>query len=199
MKRSAKKSGEITGAQADNLLAAADHAKQIRKPLNTFLTIHWDNQGGDGTVQERNSRLRTNVRKWLERKGEKLTAVWVLERGINTGLHGHYLIHVPHRRLTGFKEMLPKWTGFEALPRDQWPPEQRQPHVLGYGQDGIWQLARVYNSVGLQRYILKGVKDRWRSRGIRHRDQGIVIGKRVGNTHNLGEPARSSYQPPAAA
>jgi len=190
MTRSHRETREITGAQAENLEAANYYAEQIEKPLNAFLTIHWDNQGGDGTVQERNGRLRTNVRKWLGRKDQDLAAIWVLERGVVSGLHGHYLIHVPRRLLAGFKDMLPQWTGVAALPRDQWPAEQLKPHVLGYGEDGIWQLARVYNSVGLQRYLLKGVKDRWRSHGIRHKDQGIVIGKRCGNTHNLGETAR---------
>jgi len=33
----------------------------------------------------------------------------------------------------------------------------------------------------------------------RHKDQGIVIGKRCGWTHNLGEAARDRYEPPAAA
>jgi len=200
MLRSDRKSGEITGSQADNLWAAAFHAEKIGKPLNAFLTIHWDNQGGDKTVQEQNSRMLICARRWLGRRDQDLAAVWVIERGTVSGPHAHNLIHVPRRLLTGFKDMLPKWTEIPALPKNQWPAEQRKSqHVLGYGQDGIWELRRVYDNVGLQRYILKGVKDRWHGLGIRHKDQGLVIGKRCGSSHNLGGAARLSYQPPTAA
>ncbi len=59
---------------------------------------------------------------------------------------------------------------------------------------------RVYDhGVGLRRYVLKGAADCWYRYGIRHKDQGIVIGKRCGYSNNLGEMARSRYQPPAAA
>ena len=95
MARSDRKSGEITGTQVDNLWVAALHADQIGQPLNAFLTIHWDNQGGDGTVQERNSRLLICARRWLDRRNQDLAAIWVIEHGTVSGQHAHNLIHVP--------------------------------------------------------------------------------------------------------
>jgi len=200
MARSDRKSWEIAGNQADKIWAAAFHADQVGKPLHAFLTIHWDNQGGDGTVQERNSHLLICARRWLGRRNEDLACVWVIERGTVSGLHAHNLIHVPRRLLAGFTGMLPRWTGIPALPKDQWPDMKRKQHVLGYGQDGIWQLMRVYDhGVGLRRYLLKGASDRWHRLGIRHEDQGMVVGKRCGSSNNLGPTARGRYQPPAAA
>jgi len=196
-----RQSVEITGLQTDKLWAAANHAWKIGTPLNAFLTIHWDNQGGTGTVQERNSHLLICARRWLGRRDQDLACAWVIERGTVSGLHAHNLIHVPRHLLASFTDMLPRWTRIPALPKDQWPAEQRQKqHVLGYGQDGVWQLMRVYDhGVGLRRYVLKGAADRWHRYGIRHKDQGIVIGKRCGSSNNLGRTARSRYQPPAAA
>jgi len=201
MAKSERKSGEITGTQADKIWEAANHAEQIRQPLNAFLTIHWDNQGGSGTVQERNSHLLIKVRHWLCRRDHDLAVIWVIDHGIVSGQHAHNLINVPRNLLPGFKDMLPQWTGIPALPRDQWPAEKRRKrHVLGYGQDGIWHFERLYDhGVGLRRYILKGAVDRYHRYGIRQMDQGMVIGKRCGTSNSLGKAARSRYLPPAAA
>jgi len=201
MARSDRKSGEITGYQTDNLWAAAFHADQIGQTLNAFLTIHWDNQGGDGTVQERNSHMLICARRWLERRNQDLTAIWVIEHGTVSGLHAHNLIHVPRHLLASFTGMLPQWTGIPALPKDQWKLDMKnKQHVQGYGQDGIWHLMRIYDhGIGLRRYLLKGAADRWHRLGIRHKDQGVVQGKRCGSSNNLGPTARSRYQPPAAA
>jgi len=200
MARSDRKSVEITALQTDNLWAAANHAWKIGTPLNAFLTIHWDNQGGPGTVQDRNSRLLICARRWLDRRGQPLASIWVIERGTVSGLHAHNLIHVPRHLLASFTDMLPRWTRIPALPKDQWPDMPRKQHVQGYGQDGVWQLMRVYDhGVGLRRYLLKGAADQRHRYGIRYEDQGIVIGKRCGYSNNLGRTARSRYQPPAVA
>ena len=209
MAKSDRRSWEITGSQADKIWDAAFHADELGMPLNAFLTIHWDNQGrGSGehgieavTVQERNSRLLICARRWLGRRDVDLACVWVIERGfVAGGLHAHNLIYVPRHLLAGFTGMLPRWTGNPAVPKDQWPDMKRKEHVLGYGQDGIWQLMRVYDhGVGLRRYLLKGASDRWNRLGIRHSDQGIVVGKRCGSSNNLGPTARGRYRPPAVA
>ena len=54
---------------------------------------------------------------------------------------------------------------------------KRKQHVLGYGQDRVWQLERVYDHVGLLRYMLKGTVDRWHryavSLGVERRQRPI--------------------------
>jgi len=201
MARSDRKSSQLEAYQGDKIWRARLHAEQIGKPLNAFLTINWDNQSGTGTVQERNARLRTCARRWLDRRRkQKLTAVWVIERGPGGSLHAHNLIHVPRHLLAGFTGMLPQWTGVPALPKEKWPPEKRKQHVLGYGEDGIWHFERLYDhGTRVMRYMLKGCPYLWHSHGVQYHDQGVVIGQRCGNTQNLGEAARDHYQPPAAA
>jgi len=200
MAKANRKSEVITGLQVDELWAAANHAEEIGRPLNAFLTVHWDNQDGKGTVQERNSRLLICARRWLDRRGQPLACVWVIERGILSGLHAHNMIHVPRKHLAGFTSMLPRWTGIEALPKDKWPDMKGKQHVLGYGREGVWQLKRVYDhGVGLRRYLLKGSADRRYRYGIRHLDQGTVIGKRCGTSNSLGRTAREHWQPAAVA
>jgi len=202
MARSDRNTTLLATHLAENIWRARLHAEQIGKPLNAFLTIRWENLGGgDGTVQKRNSGMLIRARRWLDRRDQDLAAVWVIERGPVGSLHAHNLIHVPRHLLTSFKDMLPRWTGVPALPKDQWPAEQRQKqHVLGYGQDGIWHFERLYDhGTRVARYMLKGCPYLWYSHGVQYHDQGVIQGKRCGSSHNLGATARSRYEPAAAA
>jgi len=201
MARSDRKSSLLEANQGDKIWRARLHAEQIGQPLNALLTIRWEALGGDETVQERNSRLLICARHWLGRCDQDLAAVWVIERGTLGSLHVHNLINVPRHLLAGFKDMLPRWTGAPAMPKDQWPVKHRQKqHVLGYGQDGIWHFERLYDhGTKVMRYMLKGSPYLGHRYGIQYRDQGVVIGKRCGTSNNLGPKARGRYQPPAAA
>jgi len=201
MARSDRKTTLLATHLAENIWRARLHAEQIGKTLNAFLTIHWEDIGGTGTVQEKNSRMLICARRWLDRRDQDLAAVWVLERGDLGSLHAHNLIHVPRHLLTGFQDMLPRWTDIPALPREKWPPKQRQKqHVLGFGQDGIWHFERLYDhGTRVARYMLKGCPYLSLRYGITYHDQGIVQGKRCGHSNNLGPTARSRYEPSAAA
>jgi len=201
MARSDRKTTLLATHLAENIWRARLHAEQIGKPLNAFLTIRWEALGRDSKVQQQNSRLLICARRWLDRRDQDLAAVWVIERGTLGNLHTHNLINVPRHLLTSFKDMLPRWTGVPALPKDKWPDDQRQKqHVLGYGQDGIWHFERLYDhGTRVARYMLKGCPYLWHSHGVQYHDQGIVQGKRCGHSNNLGPTARGRYQPPAAA
>ena len=60
--------------------------------------------------------------------------IWVIGHGIVSEKHAYNLIYIPRHLLTSFEDMLPRWTGSPALPRDQWPAEKRRErHVLGRG------------------------------------------------------------------
>jgi len=201
MARSDRKTNLLSTRLAENIWRARLYAEQIGQPLNAFLTIRWEALNNDCQVQQQNSRLLICARRWFSRRDQDLAAVWVIERGTLGSLHTHNLIHVPRHLLPGFKDMLPRWTGVPALPKDQWPDDQRQKqHVLGYGHDGIWHLERLYDhGTRVARYMLKGCPYLSLRYGIQYHDQGIVIGKRCGHSNNLGPTARSRYQPPAVA
>lgn len=158
------------------LIAGADHASFIGRPLNVAVTIHWGWAGGPGggTWRERDKRLRTNLRRWLGRKGQNWCAVWVVEVGPQgKDVHAHWAVHlspaVPFSR-------------FEAFVLSQLCADD--PRVLN---------VTVIRDAGWMKYLLKGMApDDHAAFGIptKHRKpQGTVRGRRWGWTHNLGPVA----------
>jgi len=193
MARRNRVSEVISARQADELWVAGDFARQIGQPLSAFLTVHWTNcpAGQDQSVQDRQGRIQTCIRRWLERRNVDLAAVWVIEDGpIGSGLHSHMLLHVPPEHMCEFAKMLPKWTGAPAIDKVTWPTAKA--HTVAVGDEGAWMLDRVYDhGAGLRRYILKGCADRFLKYGIRHQPQGKIRGKRCGFSNSLGPVARA--------
>jgi len=193
MARSDRPSTNLNGNQVDNFLAAADHADRISQPLNAHLTVHWENAGHDG-VQNRQGRMLECARHWLTRRGHQLTAAWVIERGMYSGLHTHTMLHIPRTLLKPFAAKLPDWIGVPALDRENWPKDGTKSHTIACGEapgdSPLWQLDRVYDGLTLRRYLLKAAPDQYSRHSISHQDQGIVIGKRIGVSNNIAYKAR---------
>jgi len=110
--------------------------------------------GNAKSVQEHNSRFLICARKWLLRKGVRLAAIWVLERGDLDSLHAHTLIHVPEGLLADFVEMMPHWTDVVSIPKRDWSKAvRRRKGVEGCGSDDFWLVQSVYNQgTRLMRY-----------------------------------------------
>lgn len=90
-------SGSLSMAKAIDLVAAADHATIIGKPLNVFVTIHFGaaKLRRDWRGQDAVSRFLRLGGQWLRTKGIENTFIWVLEHATGTGEHVHLLIHCP--------------------------------------------------------------------------------------------------------
>jgi len=192
-------SSVISVRQANNLWKARYFSDCIGLPLNIFLTVYWEKSGSSRSVQHNNSRFLIRARRWLDRRGERLAAIWVLERGDLGGLHTHTLIHIPERLLADFIEMVPRWTDVESIPKSEWSREVgRLKGVAACGGEGFWLVQQVYDQgTRPMRYMLKGAprqqpNGKWAPYVMMksHSSQGIIQGKRSGLSNSLGPQAR---------
>jgi hypothetical protein len=141
-------------------------------------------------------------------------AVWVIERGAAAGgLHSHTLLHIPEDHLNDFIAMLPEWVDIEAGDLRGAEDNTIARSVLNDNGSAVWQLDERYDqSAKPLQYMLKGLK-RGSAGFIRHQDSsgnirkvprklyninpknaGMVTGKRIGFTNNLGPAARLRHQ-----
>jgi hypothetical protein len=190
MARSSRSSWMLTDTQRENLVAGAEHAIAIHRPLTHWLTLYWESIPGlspSATVQVRTGHLTELMRKWLGRRGHELVCLWVVESGEKTGgQHVHLLLQLPSapRRLKHeFVAMLAVWTGVAAviLPRKQNTVAHAHPQP---GHSPAWQLDRIYSLDGLLRYVMKASHQRHRHR---------IVGKRCGVSHAIGATARHRW------
>jgi len=200
MANSHRSSDHLTAVHVDGLHQAIEHAELIGQPLNAFLTVHWGKWPSpvekigpfQVSEQQRQGRLLTCIRRWLGRRGAQLTCVWALEAQ-HVGVHSHILIHIPRGSLAAFTRTLPGWLGVEVLPRDKWRQFRSTTYTKAVGVDGIWRLDRIYNLVGLERYVLKGAQGARLGWGIKYVPQGRIVGKRCGFSNNIGPAARERW------
>lgn len=159
-----------------SLSKARNFARDIAKPLDHIITIHWGcaEGPGDGGHRQRRKRLFRNLRDWMRRRGVPLTQIWVLE-ATNKEAHLHGMIHIPDGLLKPTENYLRKQLG-------------RTTKVLD-----IQKAARERGGeTGWFRYMIKGCEENVRrswsppNRG----PQGTIVGKRCGFSTNIGPGAR---------
>ena len=158
--------------QIENLFAANHFAGFIGLPLNTFVTVSWQNtREGSADLQNRFQRAMKAMGQWFRRKNCPATWIFVHENPGNSRPNCHLLVHVPTGQLGSFKEMAPKW--FDAL------------------EGGVLIRTRNGHQDRCLPYMVKGTD--WvtaRRHGARARQQGDIDFKRCGWTQNLGLAAR---------
>ena len=158
--------------QIENLFAANHFAGFIGLPLNTFVTVSWQNtREGNADIQKRFQRAVKAMGQWFRRRNCPATWIFVHENPGNSRPNCHLLVHVPVGELGLFKERAPMW--FDAveggvLIRTRNGPKDRCLYYMVKGTD--WITARRH--------------------GARARSQGVVDFKRCGWTQNLGVTAR---------
>lgn len=174
-----KQNNFLSGRQADNLIAAWNHAEYYGFEFNYAITIHYALAGGpgDGTPQKRQARIFERLRKWLQRKGTDLYHIYVWEAGpFGKDVHSHCAIHIPHHINFGdFRRYLLK--------------------LLNPDDQSVLKIKPIRDN-GWRRYMLKGISPDLRDKyGMPDNDkyrtsQGIVTGKRSGVSQSLGPKAR---------
>jgi hypothetical protein len=163
--------------QIENLFAANHFAGFIGLPLNTFVTVSWQNtREGNADLQKRFQRAMKAMSQWCRRKNYPATWIFVHENPGNSRPNCHLLVHVPGGHLSSFQEMAQNW--FDAveggvLIRPRNGPKDRCLYYMVKGTD--WVTARCH--------------------GARARNQGVIEFKRCGWTQNLGVAARGVGQP----
>lgn len=174
---------------AVNVHHAERYSRVIGLALNRFVTINFAHTPCESPRASRTFRklLTQRFAPWL-RRSKKVkrsvapTYVWTMEAaGGQTAVH--WLVHIPSGLRQAFERKLVEWLA--ALTGA--PP----------GSQAI-NVKRIYNPVGLRRYILKGTEPIWAEHlNVTPVDQGITVGKRSGFSENLGPTARKrgGYKP----
>jgi len=202
-----KISYHLTLNQAHAIIAAADHAFCIGRPLNQFVTIHFNKAGITAT--------HAFVTAFFKLTGDWLRAstkeppyyVWVLENEQNKGLHLHLLVHVPFGRKGQFKKLANRWldrlgTNRQADALDIRPVRHSCRMQSAKSVSTIWAYlghwGGWYQRDGLKGalgYMLKGLSAvNCVAIGIGHQPQGIVTGKRCGFSEALGPTWRKRIE-----
>jgi hypothetical protein len=100
--------------QIEGLFEADCFARSIELPLNTFVTVSWQNtRAGEADIQRRFQQATKAMGQWFRRRNCPATWIFVHENPGNSRPNCHLLIHVPDRHLASFKAIAPVW--FDAM------------------------------------------------------------------------------------
>jgi hypothetical protein len=147
---------------------------------------------GDDPDGRRFAKVREGFDKWLKRQGipAGLTAVWVRERlsgGSAEVIHCHMLFHLAHPFFRARKRIQVEGALERLIDR----------HGEGNYGDFTLKLTFPRNPNGL--YLVKGGGPNvWLRFGVPtcwRKPQGLIVGKRCGNTQNIGSAARAKSSP----
>lgn len=185
-KRKARR--QINLVSAENAIQAVGYADQIGLFLNRHMTISWEHAQCIGRVQDIQGVFLERFSKWIRYHGGIPAYIWSIENGPVLGHHSHIFCHVPLDLARGFKKMVPAWIDGDV---DQdGATKTFKVTTIKYGA-GVNRLNRLK---GVMRYILKGLEeDAALLLGIepRYDKAGVVTGKRIGTSENIGRAARN--------
>lgn len=89
-------SDQLDEKQCRDLLTAAEQAYGHGQPFNRWMTAHWQKGGIDARdCCTATGGFIKRARQWMQRRGYRLSWVWVQEYGDGYGAHSHMLLHVP--------------------------------------------------------------------------------------------------------
>lgn len=185
-------SDELSRAQAENIIEAAQHAVAIGLAFNRHITIHWETAGiADADAGNATSQFLKMASDWIGKRGGRMAWAYVRENGDGKGSHVHILVHIPAGHPVG--AMQRRW-----LKRITGRPYVRETintksigGTLAAAQRGDEHyLLNMRKAVG---YVVKGVSPATAT-ALRLEKQeagGRIIGKRCGTSENIGAAARS--------
>ena len=174
--------------------------------LNTFLTVSWEVGGAQcpNYIASLNSRLLASMQAWANdrEKAEPsvpvpMAAIWVKEVGHLLGLHSHFLLNVPAHLHVTFRNWVTKAVRrLLEIPA----PDPRQPRSKLRPTHTSWLGDDTRHQWNVFKYMMKALDDDVsvmvepshrrallrEASGVKPSDQGRVIGRRVGQTRNLG-------------
>lgn len=203
----------ISGEKAIDLVEATAHAITIKRPLNLFVTIHFEKADLSPGWREQHA-----IGEWLKRAGQWLglrgipnTFLWILEHATGTGLHVHLLLHCPPEYRSDFtkkgkKDWLTKAgmapTDRHAIHYEPVGPRNYDPGTATRKQQGTY-LRQV---TGVLRYHLEGIdpdgttptvitggKLLAEMLRIEPKYSNPIYGRRVSRSQNIGKTARDRY------
>ncbi|WP_152569533.1 MULTISPECIES: hypothetical protein [Sphingomonas] len=183
--------------------------------LNTFATVAWrvDENCSETFAAQCHNDLLERMRAWFRDRRKShpnlpYAAIWVKEVGRKLGLHSHFLLHVPYELRFDFRRWLER-AAHKLI---------EAPDINPFKEDGTRRLvhvspnfdADVAEQWNVFRYLVKGLEPsalltlRHEEKHIKHlvrefagiaiSDQGRVMGKRCGNTHDVGPAALTALK-----
>lgn len=188
--RAGRVSTELTEKQVRDTFAAADRALAIGLPFNRFVTIHLEALGFcDAAAGKALGKYLKWVGDYLVRHGCQTAWRYVRENDEGDrrkGSHVHIYLHWPDGH--SFGRMQRKWIRALAGRR---PPRRsvRTERIGGFAD--AWRAAPDAYSVNLRKVLCYGLKGAPAAMAAlygldRHSDGGRIIGKRCGQSQNLG-------------
>lgn len=178
-------SDHLTLAQARSLIEAALAARNIARPFNRHITVHWEAAGvPDCEAMAATTAFLKALREWA---AGQTAYSWARENGDGKGSHLHILAHIPAgRKLSGarFRRWLERITG-----KPYRAGTIHTARIAGSREpDGP---AYSANLQAVLAYVLKGAEpDAAAALCIGHEAGGRIIGKRCGTSRNIGAKAR---------
>ena len=195
--RADRQSDGLTRAQVRNLKAAASHADRIGLPLNRMITVHWESAGVPLLgMAKATGHFLDLLSKALSRHGARTAWIWTHENGDRKGGHCHILAHVPPNLvavLTGLQRgWLRRITGRAYTAR----VIASRPVGGQLGLEAGNPPVHAANLSAALAYCLKGICFQTQAEATAILDQsgGLVIGKRCGNSQNIGPKARKTWK-----
>ena len=178
----------LTLQQAQELIAAAQCALRVGKPLTRHLTVRLERQGiADADAVKAIGRLITLLRDHVRKTtGGEIAYIWSREHGVIIGGHVHVLLHLP----AGYKwqgQRVKRW--LERVSSRPYKKGAIKTTRIGgtskaHEQNPGLYLANLAKVVG---YLIKGTCPRTGAALQLERisPQGRVMGKRCGASRNL--------------
>jgi hypothetical protein len=209
-KRTAKGQTQgLTDSQVKAIINAAVVSLSTGAPFNRFVTVHWGALGlGDIQAFKATSMLMTFARDWLRDRGVKANWLWVRENDDgdgSKGSHVHWLLHLPETHREAFNGRLRGWCT-KAAAAGRYVKNAVKSLPVGRHIDTHATAPDLYraNLREVLAYVLKGLTPQasqmaaqrlnaiWAGNGAAMPNVGsggVVIGKRVGFSRGLFQPA----------
>ena len=175
-----RRSHFIRQRPASNVYHAARVAEAKGFPMTHFVTINFSMAGlSKEEVSEAFRWVRSRWADWSRRPSRKSQHgpvaphdSWVIE-GAGGVSAAHWMVHLTPGRIEDFKKRLKDWMRRVAKERE-------------FPADTI-DVKTIYSAKGATKYLLEGIDPTFATNyGVRAKDQGLVIGKRSGQSRTVG-------------
>jgi hypothetical protein len=174
----------ICSRQAYLAATALHFAVAINLLPNYHLIIHWGLTSNRAEPFRALQRFLVCMSKWLKRRDVPIAFIWVRENAQNTSEHVHVVLYCPKEYAADLEAAAANWAGAE---------DTRAVFLRACENKSY---CNVHTLLG---YLLKGGDDKVRHAfpvpsAKRHsRDQGTILGKRVGTSRSLGAAAIATF------
>lgn len=188
----------LSRAQVANLIRANIHVDVIGLPFTRMITVHWEAAGValDGMALA-TGRFIDMLSKALARHKSRTAWLWVHENGDGKGGHCHILAHVPAALVGTITRLQKRW--LRVITGNPYRARVIKSVPIG-GRLGLETSNRPLHALNVQMalsYVLKGASgDVAAIFGLERLEPGgRIIGKRCGNSQNIGAKARKAKEP----